>query len=396
MKNAIVIIVNCVVDMKGYLQKLIQELERRGERLKALIRCPIEITELNSLAVKCEEKIDVSIKQLQEIETYLNLPDCDEQTIRFIYRRYHDEYRNIDLIERYGISLLKVDCPDLKYHNRLIAQIQKESNIPLTIASVASFSTDSFFYAPKTHVIFVPAAEHLFLQLIPILYHELGHYVSGHVNHLRLSKLKEKVANCRISINRHYSDILKRELLETHSKEHLKITFAIMNKWKGSWFEEIFCDAFATFLVGPAYAWSWVHIVTKMNDDVFYFNEKVYLEHPSHEARFRFIIRCLTISGFEKEVEDLKKVWNSLIFVSGKTGSPDYFVAFPDKLFEEISNLIKTGLEENNFELASPKKFETTNGISKSLNEVWKYFWNSPDDFLQFEEKIIKEILDKS
>lgn len=383
--------------MQQYLQKLIQELQRRGERLKALIKCPIEITELNALAVKCETEIDGSIKQLRELVKYLEVPDCDEQIIRFVYRRYQFEYRNLDLIERYGISLLKMDCSDLKYHNRLLAQIQKECNIPLTIASVASFSTEFFFYAPKTHVIFVPAAEHLFLQHIPALYHELGHYVSGKINDLRLTKLKDRISECLNAIIVFYSGILKRELLETHSKEHLKITFAILNKWKSSWFEEIFCDAFAAFLVGPAYAWSWIHIVTKRNDNVFYLNEEGYREHPSDEARFRFIIHCLKIAGFRKEIEELQKVWNSLIFVSGKTSSPDYFLAFPDELFENISSLIKTGLVENKFELASHEKLESLDNttILKSLNEVWEYFWNSPDDFHQFEETRIKELMDK-
>jgi len=382
--------------MKNYLQRLIEELVRRGEQLKGLIKCPIEIVELNALAVKCETEIDTCIRNLRELLGFIKDDNSDEQIVRYVYRRYQDEYRNIDLIERYGISLLKVNCQDLKYHNRLLLKIQTECKVPLTIASVASFSTESFFYAPKTHVIFVPAAEHLFLQHLPALYHELGHYVNGNLKNVRLTNLRSNLSNCYSIIKDYYSDILKRQLLGAHSKEHMPITFAIMNKWKTTWFEEILCDAFATFLVGPAYAWSWIHIVSKINDDVFFFDNEIYRDHPSDEARFRFMIQCLRLSGFTEEANQLESVWHSLIFVSGKRGKPNYDLAFPNNLFSKLAIQIKTGLENNNFILCSPailSKLPNTS-ITKSLNDAWEIFWKSPDGFFKFEDERIKELMD--
>jgi hypothetical protein len=232
------------------------------------------------------------------------------------------------------------------------------------------------------------------LQQLPSLYHELGHYVCRKSKETKLKQLYQSFEACIQEITRYYGEIIKQRLLETNADKMVAIAWAIQSKWKSKWFEELFCDGFATFLVGPAYSWSWIHIVTKINDDVYFFNHEIYRTHPAHEARFRFTLHCLKRLGFKEEVDRLLEIWNSLLLVDGKKGSAFYYEAYPDDLLESLADLIMDGMKKNGFILYTKDYASnlSTNHIGKTLNDAWDVFWKSPDTFYDFEEKRIEEL----
>ena len=379
--------------MKSYLSYLIKEQVNRAQVLKSLIAYPLEPVELYALAERCTSHIDHLIDDLNGLFGLLD-EDADDETMRFLHRRFKSITRRIEWIEQYGISVLKLKCKDYNYLNKLITRIHHESKIPINIATVASFSNRYFFFASLTNVIFIPAAEHKFILHLPDLYHELGHYVSSKKEEIQLKNTRIAYQNCVTNITGHFKKIIEDRMYGSGPASLLNTTFAIHAQWKESWLEELFSDAFAAFLLGPAYAWSHIHLVTKTQDDVYYFDNFKFQEHPSDEARFRFICNCLGLVGYDEEVKSLKAKWNTLIFVKGNRGTESYYEAFPDTLFDIIATQIQEGLEADGFlvigKTLSEKMPESS--IANILNNAWNVFWKAPNDFFKHEEAKLQEL----
>lgn len=241
--------------MKEYLKAAILEQINRGLYLKKLIPHPLKYTELSSLADRCGRIIDDNVQQLKYF--LQELDKRNENDTRDIYRGFRICARYIELIEYFGISALYYQTPELGYLNKLIIKIHREINLPLTPPSVACISTSYYFFNRFTNVIFVPIGESNFLLHLPDLFHEIGHEVLYNKEKaLRLEKVNECYKKAIGLITKYYKDLLSRKMRETGPEEIPRTIIHIHSQWKNYWVEEFFCDLFACFTLGPAYAWS--------------------------------------------------------------------------------------------------------------------------------------------
>ncbi|MBV6419566.1 MAG: hypothetical protein DAHOPDDO_00789 [Ignavibacteriaceae bacterium] len=378
--------------METYLKMLVAEQIHRCRKLEELIKYPIKPAELYTLSERCKSLLKVLEDELNTQFKNLELASEKEQ-LRTIYIEYKTIRREIDIIENYGIAILKMKCDDLEYLNKLVSAIHSESRIPLQIASVASFSSEFYFFAHKTNVIFMPAADHTSILNLPILYHELGHYISRNRNDSRLKNINISYQKCVNTFTTHYAEELKLRLLGNAPLPIKERPIIMLEKWKG-WIEEFFSDCVATILCGPAYAWTWLHTTAKISANPIFYDDQITLSHPSDEARFRICKYCLEEGSFIEDIKRLDKQWSKLFQIEGRTLDSVYQQAYPDSLMRQLAKEIIKAMKSDNFNVISQDTLENdhTLKIVRALNEGWNVFWNSPNTFFEHENQIIKEI----
>jgi len=379
--------------MKDYFKAIILEQINRGLRLKELVPHPLRYAELSSLADRCSRIIDANIQQL----TFLlkELDKRDENDTRDIFRGIRRCAREIELVEYFGISALYYETPEIGYLNKLVFQIHQEINLPLTPPSVACISTKYYYFNPFTNVIFVPVGESRFLLHLPDVFHEIGHEVlSSKENELRLKKVNESYSMAIKKITDYYHDLLTRKARETGPRTIPMLIAHIHSQWKTYWINEFFSDLFALYTLGPAYAWSHFHLVTKKSEDVYEFSPILPQSHPSDDSRMRMLAIGLDKLGFKDEAMSILSKWNGMPFVVNTRPVVEYQYAYTNNLMNEIAELFLMGLRESQFSIVSPEKLETQNpdSIVSLLNEAWALFWNNPDAFRDWEEKTIQKL----
>ncbi|KMQ69208.1 hypothetical protein ACM39_03645 [Chryseobacterium sp. FH2] len=141
-----------------------------------------------------------------------------------------------------------------------------------------------YWTIPQYDIIFLPVGEEQILLNLPDMYHEIGH--------LLYAMFGGK--SCEISaveIDRYFMGI-KHKNKEIEIK---KINFL----WCKKWIEEFTCDLTATYMIGPAYAWTHLKLLSNEfgKTDIY----KPSSSHPSDKARMRIIILMMDKLGLTEE-----------------------------------------------------------------------------------------------
>jgi len=378
--------------MKDYLKAIILEQINRALCLKNLIH-PVKYQELSGLAERCTNIIDTITHQLRLL--LVELEKRDEHDIRDILRAIRRRVREIEMVESYGVSALYYVNDEIRYMNSLIHQIHKEINLPLSKPSVACISTRYYYFHPFTNVIFVPVGESNFILHLPDAFHEMGHYVLyNRENTLRLKGVNEKYKTAIEKITDYYQKLLTKKIRETGPEILPRLIMHIHSQWKEYWINEFFCDLFALYVLGPAYAWSHLHLTIKKSEDVYKFSTILPQTHPSDDSRTRMLLIGLNRLGFKKEASSILSKWNNMPLVLNAEPVVEYQYAYPEDLMKEVAELFLEGLKDGNFSIISPNnlKERNSNSIIKILNDAWNLFWKNPDIFRYWEEKTIQKL----
>jgi hypothetical protein len=378
--------------MKEYLESLVVEQVNRALALKRLIEYPLKFPELSSLAERCTLILDSRIQLLKELQQ--NIEPRMENDLRDIFRDMRSITRDISWVEYYGIPPLYYQTPEIGFLNKVMFKIHREIKLPLTPPSVCCIATEYYSLNLFTSVIFAPLTESEFLLHLSDLYHELGHYVlNNRESELRLKAVKENYELCFSKITDHYNDLLKSLRREIGPPEIPMVIERIHSNWK-SWIIEFFCDLFALYTVGPAYAWAHMHLTVKRSDDIHELSVFSLQTHPADEARMRILLSGLECMGFITDANEIKKKW---LEIKKFWGPPEveYQHAFPQELLDEMARLTLEGIKASGISVASERELNTAKGneFRIMLNEAWKVFWTiKPDDFRDWEEKAMKRL----
>ena len=117
------------------------------------------------------------------------------------------------------------------------------------------------------------------------------------------------------------------------SPEGTKIALrAWESSWVRGWLAEFFCDLFAAFTVGPAFAWSHLHLVLKRGSDPYAIPAYVASSHPADDARMTTVLHALTLSGFSAQALQIRSAWCSCMSALGYRAEPEYELCFPNEL----------------------------------------------------------------
>src|SRR5205085_7632074 len=74
-----------------------------------------------------------------------------------------------------------------------------------------------------------------------------------------------------------------------------------------SWSVEFLCDLFGALTVGPAFAWSHLHVSAKRGGNPFAVPSFAPTSHPPDAARMSVLLKALTRSGFTAEVAQVER-----------------------------------------------------------------------------------------
>lgn len=380
--------------MRDYIGALIVEQTNRIMTLKGFVTLPSQSSYLGQLYERCNNILDSQLTTLNELRGEIIDANCD---LRQIHRKVRGIIQAVSVVESFGISSLRFQIPEVDFLNGIMFEICKEVSLPLIAPSVSCLSTEYFYFEQLTKVIYVPQAEPHFLLHLPDLYHEIGHYVlSSSLDRYpieKLSTIAKAMKEIFSKTTQHFSGLIEEATMNPGPKEIPMILGRIHGSWK-SWLYEFLCDLFAVFTLGPAYAWSHLHLVAKMNDNVYQCSWLSPEDHPADEARMRLMLHGLRLTGFTYDADQIRNKWLQL---TRTLDSPDayYQFAYPDSILNMLADKFLAALKTAGFHIFTPNGLNssTDQDISAILNTAWNTFWgSSPEEYREWEKAQIEKL----
>lgn len=302
--------------------------------------------------------------------------------------------RDIGLTETSAFVALEraQDHSDL-YLTRLVERICDEIGYPLPRPTVAAISQDYFAIDTRFDLLYVPPRECDYLLHLPDIYHELGHPL--------LSKRYEKDAGC-LAFQEVSQSVFA--LATQHLREQKQRQGALSGKapqkiaealslweycWRGGWTVEFLCDVFALATLGPAFAWSHLHLCAKSGADIFELPTSPYDSHPADDARMTVLLLALSQMGFGSQAGEIQNRWQELQHISGAKAPPEFARCYPRALLKNMVDEILDGVRAMGCRIAAP---DTDDAVHRLLNQAWEKFWNPLTPYVDWEKQAVCEL----
>lgn len=373
--------------MKDYLDTAIRQHIRRGEHLNGSIPRPNDLPqEFHRLLQECQNQLSNIMGEFNTLRRDIQTQKRENQ--REHLRRFRRAVAQLELIESTCVAALTRHGKNDRFLCKLVEQISKEINYPLLTPIVSSLSQRYFHIYPFLNLLFVPLEESAFLLHLPDLYHELGHpLVTARFNpHVKPFQLAlSQVIIMALDHIEHDKQRAARSRGPQNIKNYIRL-------WEESWVDwcvEFFCDLFAIYTLGPAFAWSHIYLCAKSNESPFRVPAVSVLSHPADNARMHVMLYGLRLINFEAEAGRIEARWNRLLMTSGSTTTAEYQRCFPEDILEMIAIRAYEGVVGTDLAVASP---ENENIVAGFLNEAWDEFWSHPQTYPQWEEQVVSKL----
>lgn len=323
---------------------------------------------------------------ITDIEELINSGDLDIESLSsnniIKYNTFHERLLTIELF-RY-LVIVNYGKPE-EYFKKKISRIYKEINClqKQPIVTTISNSENYYWALPSYDIIAVPSGEEKNLLNLPDLFHEMGHLIYNQYEIYLKGDFEQ-------SLNRFYESESQRVFYEQRSTSLINFYREKQAWWLSSWIMEFTCDLIATYLVGPAFAWTNLKLTTLSSGKNLVFQESA--SHPSDEARMRAVFYMLTKMGHTKEVEEIKENWNKFVKTTNNNVPSHYNYIFPQALIEELADCVYTGCMNIDLTIYSEQLELYGEPISKILNDAWNTLFTSPDSFKEWEKGKIEQI----
>jgi len=277
------------------------------------------------------------------------------------------------------------------FFEKVVSKIYKEIDALRTTPFITTMSnSDSYFWAyPKYEMIALPIGEEEHILNLSDLYHEIGH----------------------LFFHKHYKFFLNKHLdfLEKfYNESELQLKYSgqvsglgeqmskTLNAWNSTWNEEFCCDLIATYLVGPAYAWTNMKICTlSSSSNNVYSYQELLREHPPDEARMRGIFKMLELIGMDEAVDIVKSAWVPFEKRTNNQRPQYYETFFAQDLIDSIANDVFEACK--NLSLRTyPEQLVLigeNRSVAKSINDAWISIRKDPLSFESWEKEELKEII---
>jgi hypothetical protein len=360
----------------------------RGQRLISMIPTGLA-REFHRLEDTCRERL---ANVLDELDKLINDPKIvrpRNQPERL--RRYKRAIWEMDLLETVCIAALERAKDFDKHLNRLIERIRIEIAYPMLPPVVTPLSQSYFQTYPRFNLMLVPLSEGHFLLHLPDMYHELAHPLLLSRYDRRIQPFKDSFLEVTEVVTTYIEDEIEREkrgggppLISFYLEQWLKC-------WIINWTTEFFCDLFALYTLGPAYAWSHLHLAATRGEDPF----KVptlssgSATHPADGARMAVMLYGLTLIGFAHEAAEIEARWNELLAAACARPDPDYRRCFPKRILETVAKLALAGVKGMDCRVAAPATDDVVHNI---LNSAWREFWRSPARYAEWEKDAVEAL----
>lgn len=369
--------------MNDYFQGSVTQLIERGRHLLSIIPKGLP-REFHLLEQTCRKRVGEEIDKLQALldNSQMRLPALQPERLR----RFRRAVRELDFLETVCIAALqRSDSPDVDL-NKLIDRIRIEIVYPLLPPVITPLSQAYFHIYPEYNLLRVPLVEGSFLLHLPDLYHELAHPLIAEVHDPRVKPFQNHLSRVLDNVLSYFKDELQKEGRKQGRSPELYVFY--LDKWLKGWFAgwaiEFFCDLFAVLTLGPAFAWSHLHLhATRGRDPYRVPTIEGLSDHPADAARMAAMLYGLRLTGFTRETDEIERRWNELMSISGAVADPEYHRCFPRSLLEDLAREAHKGVVAIGCRVATP---ETDDVVHGTLNQAWEEFWRDPGDYPNWEK----------
>ena len=242
--------------MDDYFVGAIQQLLERARHLNTRVPRDLE-REFHTLVATCQAEVTriVSTAQFLLDEPAIRLPANQPERLRMFRRAVAD----LDLVETVGFAAIERANKEDILLNRLMDRIRLETRYPLLPPVVTSLSQAYFRIFPSLNLLCVPLTEGRFLLHLPDLFHEIGHPLLSTTNNPMVEPFRQALNQVLHAAMVYLDD----ELRQQERRRGPARTTYMLECWARSWVSwsvEFLCDLFGAFMVGPAFAWSHLHL----------------------------------------------------------------------------------------------------------------------------------------
>lgn len=369
-----------------YIDGAIAQLIERSRKLVAMI--PRDLPRLyDGLSQRCRQELANVLRDLRFVAEDELLQKPENRLARL--RAFRRIVADLDSLESMGIAALSRAHKDDDRLNELIAKITTEICYPLPAPACTTLSRDYFYINQHLGLMFLPLAEGHFILHLPDIYHELAHPVLSIQDDPVIEPYQERYAEAiGICLEYTHSELVRLE--RGRSPEGTKTALrAWESSWVRGWLAEFFCDLFAVFTVGPAFAWSHLHLTLKRGSDPYRTPVYAASSHPADDARMSVALKGLSLAGFTTEALQIKSAWSSCMLSLGYRPEPEYDLCFPKQLLHRIAEMAFTGVKAMGIRVVDLNQTQT---VARKLNDGWSLFWTEPSEFASREKDLVAEI----
>jgi hypothetical protein len=372
--------------MDEYLQPALADLQERIRQLKGLIP-PNLGRDVATLERTCRDLLDRAVAECVALGDGATWVNPRHSSIRM--RRYRRVVEDIAWIESTGINALQRWQATDDRLNRLIERIAREIHFPLPSPVVACLAQAHYEIDTKLGLLVVPPADGLFLLHLPDVYHELSHLLLDEESDARLAPLQDAYLRAWNAARSYLRAELRVESNQTRRPESFKLELrAWMESWR-AWTLELFCDAFAAATLGPAYAWSHLHLTAKSDAEMFAVPKLLSTSHPCAAARMELVLQVLQLGGFGSDVIRVRTRWEELVASVGGSETPSYRRCYPSDILLRVAQEARSATQTVGCVLADPAAPKPIEGV---FSAAWDEFWNAPADFADWEARAAREL----
>ena len=247
-------------------------------------------------------------------------------------------------------------------------------------------SRDYFSINPTLHLLEVPLAESDFLLHLADLYHEIGHLLIATTNNPRVEPFQQELGKFLFAIAQHFEADRAANLRATGPTGYFAQVLDLLERYWIHWANEIFCDLFAIYTIGCAYAWAHFHLTAGHEGDPYDVRLARFMSHPPDQARMEAMLIALDLIGFDKHAVAIQQKWDALVKATGAVQTPMYRKACPQQLLRQAAIYALEGTKTIGCRVALAN---TTSKVHDLLNTAWDKFWNSPNDYHRWERDSI-------
>lgn len=341
----------------------------------------------SALALNCRKKINDLIDRLQHISSKKDFLNTAYQPERI--RQFRRIVSEMDFIETVGIAALNRASSEDHKLNLLIDKIAREIKYPLDIPVVTTLSQQYFCIYPSLNLLCIPLTEGNFLLHLPDLYHELAHPIFANKNDPLIEPLQHQHM-LAVSEVLNYMVNEKNKDRRRNGPKYYDLLYYWETSWIRWWLEEFFCDLFGIYTLGPAFAWSHLHLAIKRGTNPFDFPLLRSSSHPSDDARMKIMLYAIKHIGYKQEAETIGASWQALLSQIGAEPEPEYYRCYPEHLLEKIALYAYNGIQDIQCRIATPK---TNDHIHTLLNDAWIEFWSCPQEYVRWEKLAVDKLL---
>ena len=370
--------------MVNYINGAIREAIGKGRAL--MIKIPGSRTlgsHFASLANFANSEIGVIITAVDHLLTDLDY--SDPKNLKSKFSKFKQLSGMLSKIENVVIAAMNRKSDDDDFVNKLVQQICIEINYPLPPPVASCLSQKYYHIYAEYGLICIPLLESEFVLHIPDLYHELGHPLIA-LDNPKVEAFQNNLGYFNLAVRKHFEEEIKRREINKVIVSKNDPIYIYKDSWAQKWAVELFCDLFATYMLGPAYLWSNLHMCTKMSWEVYKTPTHDITTHPPGDARMRCCMIALEEIGFIEEAKAIKTKWEEFIGIVGQKHSDEYAIAFPEKILKIATEFSLIGIKEIGCQITAQN---TQDKVNRLLNDSWKQFWDDPLSFYEWERTTV-------